>query len=135
MVAIGASAAEGLTDIKALLAALPANLAAVVLVALHRPSDRISHLKEVVSRGSLMPVLIADDGDRFRAGCCYIGEPDADLSLAEKSDVRLVEGAGDKHRNRTVDILFDSIAAYAKGRGIGVVLSGSLDDGSPKAQV
>lgn len=130
MVAIGASGGEGLTDIKALLAALPANLAAVVLVVLHRPSDQISHLKEVLSRGSQMPVLVAEHGDRFRAGCCYIGEPDAHLSLAEKSNVRLVEGAGDKHRNRTIDILFDSIAAHARGRGIGVVLSGLLDDGS-----
>src|SRR5206468_4325307 len=65
-----------------------------------------------------------------RAGCCYIGEPDDHLSLAAKSNVRLVEGTHDKHRNRTVDILFNSVAAHAKRRAIGVVLSGSLDDGS-----
>jgi hypothetical protein len=52
------------------------------------------------------------------------------LSLAAKSNVRLVEGGQDKHRNRTVDILFHSVAAHARGRGIGVVLSGPLDDGS-----
>ena len=130
MVAIGASGGEGLDDIKALLAILPADLPAVVLVVLHRPSDQISHLKEVLSRVSQMPVLVAKDGERFRAGCCYIGEPDDHLSLAAKSNVRLVEGAQNKHRNRTVDILFHSVAAHARGRGIGVVLSGPLDDGS-----
>lgn len=130
IVAIGASGGEGLEDIKALLAALPADLPAVVLVVLHRPSDQISHLKEVLSRVSQMPVLVAEEGDRFRAGCCYIGEPDDHLSLAAKSNVRLVEGADDKHRNRTVDILFNSVAAHARERAIGVVLSGSLDDGS-----
>jgi two-component system chemotaxis response regulator CheB len=41
-----------------------------------------------------------------------------------------VEGAGDRHRNRTIDILFNSVAAHARARGIGVVLSGSLSDGS-----
>lgn len=44
--------------------------------------------------------------------------------------MRLVEGAGDKHRNQTIDILFNSVAAHARARGIGVVLSGSLSDGS-----
>src|SRR5947209_173506 len=115
IVAIGASGGEGLEDIKALLAALPADLPAVVLVVLHRPSDRLSHLKEVLSRVSQMPVLVAEEGDRFHAGCCYIGEPDDHLSLAAKSNVRLVEGADDKHRNRTVDILFNSVAAQRKG--------------------
>ena len=130
MVAIGASGGEGLTDIRDLLAALPAGLPAVVLVVLHRPSDQVSHLKEVLSRASQMPVLIPQQGDQFRIGYCYVGEPDAHLTLAQKSNVRLVEGAGDRHRNRTIDILFNSVAAHARARGIGVVLSGSLSDGS-----
>ncbi len=129
-VAIGASGGEGLEDIKLLLATLPADLRAVLLVVLHRPSARLSHLKEVLSRASLMPVVVAKDGERFRVGCCYIGEPDDHLSLAAKSNVQLVPGTQDKHRNRTVDILFNSVAAHARGRVIGVVLSGSLDDGS-----
>lgn len=130
MVAIGASGSDGLDDIKALLAALPADLPAVVLVVLHRPSDRLSHLKEVLSRVSQVPVRIAEEDERFRIGCCYIGKPDAHLSLAEKSNVRLVHGPNDVYRNQTVDILFDSVAAHARVRGIGVVLSGSLNDGS-----
>lgn len=77
-----------------------------------------------------MPVLVASEGERFCTGCCYIGEPDAHLSLAARSDVRLVEGGNNSHRNRTIDLLFGSVAKYARQRGIGVVLSGSLDDGS-----
>jgi two-component system chemotaxis response regulator CheB len=129
-VAIGASGGEGLDDIKRLLSALPSTLPAVVLVVLHRPSDRVSHLKQVLSRASAMPVLLAAEDQRFRAGRCYVGEPDAHLSLAANSRVQLIEGAGHNHRGRTVDILFISIAAHAKARGIGIILSGSLDDGS-----
>ena len=130
IVAIGASGAEGLNDICDLLSRLPEELAAVVLVVLHRPSDQVSHLRAVLSRASKMPVLAASDGDRFRTGRCYIGAPDAHLSLAANSNVRLVEGVAHKHRGRTVDILFESVAAHARTRGIGIVLSGSLDDGS-----
>jgi chemotaxis response regulator CheB len=114
IVAISASGPEGLDDIKALLAALPANLAAAVLVALHRPSDDSSKLGVVLSRASRMPVLIAADGERLRIGHCYIGEPDGHLSLASESIARLVEGANHKHRGHTVDILFNSVAAHAK---------------------
>jgi chemotaxis response regulator CheB len=129
-VAIGASGAQGLDDIKRLLSALPSDLPAVVLVVLHRPSDQISRLREVLAHASEMPVVLAEEDQRFRTGRCYVGEPDAHLSLAAKSRIQLVEGADHKHRGRTVDILFNSVAAHARTRGIGIILSGSLDDGS-----
>jgi two-component system chemotaxis response regulator CheB len=130
MVAIGASGGEGLDDLRDLLSRLPRNLAAVVLVVLHRSSEQSSELRAVLARASRLPVLIASEGDRFRVGHCYVGEPNAHLSLAANSNVRLVEGGENRHRNRTVDILFDSVAVHAGARGIGVVLSGALDDGS-----
>ena len=129
-VAIGASGGEGLDDIRRLLSALPVSLHAVVLVVLHRPSDTVSRLRDVLSVTSNMPVVLAVDGERFRRGRCYIGEPDAHLTLAAKSRIRLVEGADHKHRNRSVDLLFNSIAAHAGAHGIGIVLSGALDDGA-----
>jgi two-component system, chemotaxis family, protein-glutamate methylesterase/glutaminase len=129
-VAIGASGSEGLGDIKELLASLPAGLQAVVLVVLHRPSDRVSALRDVLDRASGMPVLVAEEDRHFRMGRCYIGEPDAHLALAARSRIELVEGAHGKHRNRTVDILFHSVARHAGSRAIGIVLSGSLDDGA-----
>jgi hypothetical protein len=45
-IAIGASGSDGLDDIKALVAGLPDPLAAIVLVELHRPWDRLSHLRD-----------------------------------------------------------------------------------------
>jgi two-component system chemotaxis response regulator CheB len=129
-VAVGASGSEGLHDLKGLLAAFPADLQAVVLVVLHRPSDKVSHLREILARKSALPVLVPDDDDEFHIGACYIGEPDAHLALAERSRVNLIEGGKHEHRNETVDLLFTSVAAHARERGFGVVLSGSLSDGS-----
>lgn len=127
---MGASGSEGLNDLKRLLAALPSTLPAVVLVVLHRSSDSVSRLREVLSRASALPVRLATDDECFQVGVCYIGEPDAHLSLAANSRVELIEGAGHKHRGRTVDLLFKSIAAHAQTKAIGIILSGSLDDGS-----
>jgi two-component system chemotaxis response regulator CheB len=105
-------------------------LQAVVLIVLHRPSDRISHLRDVLDRRSAIPIHVASADQHFRHGNGYIGEPDAHLTLAASNFGELVPGAHNLHRNRTIDLLFPSVAAYASGGFIGVVLSGSLDDGS-----
>jgi two-component system chemotaxis response regulator CheB len=129
-IAIGASGAQGLSDIRGLLSALPAALNAVVMVVLHRPSDRISNLRIVLAADSPMPVVIAEEGERLEPGVCYIGEPADHLTLAARSLVRLVGGPDHAFRNRTIDLLFASVAAHAGKRMIGVILSGALDDGS-----
>jgi two-component system, chemotaxis family, protein-glutamate methylesterase/glutaminase len=130
VVAIGASGPQGLQDIGRVLGGLPTGLRAVVMVVLHRPSDQVSHLRAILSRATKLPVLIASQDLRLQEGYCYIGEPDAHLELAAQSLGNMVAGQGNTHRNRTVDLLFKSVASYAGARFIGVVLSGSLDDGS-----
>jgi chemotaxis response regulator CheB len=129
-VAIGASGADGLDDIRVILRELPPSLNAVVLIVLHRLWNRPSHLAAVLGRATRMPVRVALDGDRFTPGTAYIGEPADHLTLAANSFGRLVDDPNRTQRNRTVDLLFRSVAAHGGSRIIGVVLSGSLDDGS-----
>jgi chemotaxis response regulator CheB len=130
IVAIGASGGEGLNDIKDLLAALPHPINAIVMVVLHRPSERISALRDVLARSPGIPVVVAEQAETFEKGVCYIGEPDRHLTLGSRSSVALVDGSDNRLRNRTIDTLFMSLAEHAGGRTIGVILSGSLDDGS-----
>lgn len=129
-IAVGASGSDGLRDLRDLLGVLPGDLPAVVMVVLHRPSNRISHLRQILARRSALPVIIPQEADQFLPGACYIGAPAAHLSLAERSQVHLIEGSHNRFRNRTVDLLFESVAAHAGPRGLGVVLRGSLSDGS-----
>lgn len=129
-VAVGASGSEGLQDVKSLLHALPDAIPAVIMVVLHRPSDRISFLRDILARSCAMPVVIAKDAEEFVPGTCYIGEPDGHLTLVARNLAHLVSGGHDEHRNRSVDMLFSSLADHAGSRVIGVVMSGALDDGS-----
>lgn len=130
IVAIGASGAEGLNDIRELLGVLPGTLAAVVMVVLHRPWRGQTHLQAVLARSCALPVVIAAQGERFEVGMIYIGEPSEHLTLAAHSFGKIVDDPNRNYGNRTVDLLFKSVAAHATKRMIGVVLSGSLDDGS-----
>ena len=129
-VAIGASGHEGLDDIIDLLRALAKPVPAVVMVVLHRPSDRASHLREVLARACGLPVFVAEEAEGLVHGACYIGEPAGHLTLVDRHVAHLVADASHRLRNRTVDTLFNSLANHAGPRAIGVVLSGSLDDGS-----
>ncbi|TCF96885.1 hypothetical protein BZM26_34980 [Paraburkholderia strydomiana] len=129
-VAIGASGPEGLVDIGNLLSSFPADCPAVFMVVLHRPSDAQSELAQVLQHHCAMPVTIARQAQTLERSVCYIGEPADHLTLMPHRRADMVEGLDNAYRNRTVDLLFASVARFARRRSIGVVLSGALDDGS-----
>lgn len=133
IVAVGASGADGLRDMRDLLSGLPEGLSATILCTLHRPPDRESELAWVLRRRSKMEVKIASNGERLRRGCCYIGMPAQHLTLTTGRRVYLLPHIK-QHRGKTVDLLFNSVATHAKRNGIGVVLAGSLGDGSQGLQ-
>jgi two-component system chemotaxis response regulator CheB len=119
IIAVGASGPAGLTDIEQLLAGLGGSLDAVVLVVLHRPWDRPTALREILSRSTPLPVVIADEDERFRVGHVYIGEPHTHLTLAENTFGRQVNDPERAHRNRTVDLLFGlSPSTHGNGRSV-----------------
>jgi two-component system chemotaxis response regulator CheB len=127
IVAIGASVG-GIEATCALLRALPSGLPVIILVALHRSPYRKSHLQEVLSRSAPMPVLIAEEGDHFRHGYCYIGRPGYDLIVGPGVRAHLLEDGF--YQSHSVDALFSSQALHAGPRTIGVILSGLRKDGS-----
>ncbi|HIG16123.1 MAG TPA: chemotaxis protein CheB [Candidatus Handelsmanbacteria bacterium] len=129
VIAIGASGAEGLDDLRSLLAEWQ-EINAIVMIVLHRPWEKDTHLRQILQRSTHMPVQIADQGQQLRPGCIYIGEPSRHLCLLSDSISILISDPKRAHRNRTVDLLFNSLVVLGGQRTIGIVLSGSLDDGS-----
>jgi two-component system, chemotaxis family, protein-glutamate methylesterase/glutaminase len=130
-IGIGASGAEGMHDIADVLSRWRKNNNAAVLIALHRPSDGpTSFLREYFQQRSQIPVEIASDGAAFEPGVCYLSDADKPLAIMSGSRFRLLDGSNNRLRNRTIDALFQSIGRYAVRRPVGLLLSGSLDDGS-----
>ncbi len=130
VVAVGASGVAGLDDIKLLLACLRPDIPAIVMVVLHRQWGHISVLRDILSRGSAMPVLIPSHGEMARRSTAYIGEPGVHLVLAADRRMGMIDDSRRQYRNGTVDLLFDSVAEHGGRRTIGVVLSGALQDGA-----
>lgn len=127
IVVIGASAG-GVEAITTVLAGLPRDLRAAVLVVLHISRGR-SVLPEIISRVSRLPATHPQDGDQLHYGHIYVAPPDHHLTV-EGTQVRVQHGPSENGVRPAVDPLFRSAARAFGPRVVGVVLTGALDDGT-----
>jgi two-component system chemotaxis response regulator CheB len=127
VIVIGASAG-GVEALQRLVAPLPSDLAASILVVLHVHSSGPSALPQILSRAGKLPAVHATSGDRLEAGVIYIAPPGRHL-LIDAARLRLSAGARENGHRPAIDPLFRS-AAVLGARVMGVILSGTLDDGA-----
>jgi two-component system, chemotaxis family, protein-glutamate methylesterase/glutaminase len=127
IIVIGASAG-GVEAISAIAAELPADLRAAVFVVLHLSRGR-SVLPEILTRAGRLPAVHPSNGDLVHYGRIYVAPPDHHLTL-EDDHIRLLHGPTENGVRPAVDPLFRSAARVYGSRAAGVVLTGSLDDGT-----
>ena len=128
VVVLGASAG-GIEALSTIVAGLPEDLGAAVFVVLHIPAHAPSRLHEILAPRSRLPVAAARDGEPVRPGRIVVAVADRHLMLDEGA-VRLTRGPKESRVRPSIDVLFRSAAAAYGRRAVGVVLSGTLDDGT-----
>jgi len=127
IVVIGASAG-GLDPLLKVAKRLPGDLAASVLVVLHT-TGAPSVLPDILSRQGSLPALHPQDHEELVPGRVYVAAPDYHL-IVKRGFVRLVHGPKENGLRPAIDPLFRSAASAYGRRVIGIVLSGTLDDGT-----
>jgi two-component system, chemotaxis family, protein-glutamate methylesterase/glutaminase len=128
MIVIGASAG-GVEALMTLVHTLPAHFPASVFVVLHIPAHKTSTLPTLLCRAGPLCAFHPIDHALIEQQLIYVAPPDCHL-LVEVGQVRLSKGLKEKWSRPAIDPLFRS-AAHAYGpRVIGVILTGSLDDGT-----
>jgi len=128
IIVVGASAG-GIETLKRLVRDLPQNIPATIFVVVHVPSHYDSHLPDILQTAGRLPATHAMDYALIQRGWIYVAPPDSHL-LLEPDRMRVLHGPKENRHRPAIDPLFRS-AAWALGpRVVGVILSGTLDDGA-----
>ncbi len=128
IIVIGASAG-GFEAIKQLVRDLPGDLQAALFIVWHMSPDVRGVLPDVLNKQNTIPAAHAIDREPIAMNRIYVAPPDRHL-LLEKGVVRITRGPRENRFRPAIDPLFRSAAYYYGPRVIGVILSGSLDDGT-----
>ncbi|MBW4574233.1 MAG: chemotaxis protein CheB [Aphanothece sp. CMT-3BRIN-NPC111] len=128
IIVIGASAGgvEALTN---LVQGLPQDLPAAIFIVIHVPAWGKSLLPDILSREGPLPATHAKDNEAIVHGHIYVAPPNYHM-LVKHGHIRLVQGPKENGARPAVDPLFRTAARAYKRRVVGVVLTGTLDDGT-----
>jgi two-component system chemotaxis response regulator CheB len=128
VIAVGASAG-GVEALRALVAGLPPDFPGAILVVLHMPRDAPSALPGILDRSGPLPAKTAVDGERLCYRRIYVAPNDRHMLVLD-GHIRLTRGPAENGHRPAIDPLFRSVARAFGHRAVGVVLSGSRDDGA-----
>ena len=125
---VGASAG-GVEALIGLVEGLPAHFEGSIFVVLHIAANAKSLLPEILSRNTELTVSHGQHEEFFRKGHVYVAPPNNHL-LIDDGFIRIVHGPKENFHRPAIDPLFRSAARMYGPRCVGVVLTGSLDDGA-----
>lgn len=134
VIVIGTSAG-GLSALSSLVAQLPADCPAAILVVQHMTatSSNEAILRMLADKGNL-PCKQAIQHGVLKSGCIYLAQPDHHLMISQGKTV-VTKGARENRARPAIDPLFRSAAVEFGNRVIGVILTGYLDDGTSGMEV
>jgi two-component system chemotaxis response regulator CheB len=129
IVALAASAGglKALTDV---LAGLPRDFAAAIVVVQHLDPRHRSLMAELLGKRTALPVTEAHEGDALEPGHAYVAPPNRHLLVNPDRTLSLTQTELVHFVRPSADLLFESTAASYRERAIAVVLSGSGKDGA-----
>jgi two-component system chemotaxis response regulator CheB len=131
LVAIGASLG-GFIAVRTVLEGLPKDLGCGIVVAQHRANDPYSRLVELLAKTCPLPLIEPEDKTPIEPNHVYLAPSDYHM-LVEPGFVSLSVDPPLLYARPSIDILFESVADSYGAAAIGVVLTGSNEDGAQGA--
>lgn len=128
IIVIGASAG-GVEVLRELVSGIPRDFPAPICIALHIPAHGVSYLPEILRRAGKLPARHPEIMERLSPGTIYIAPPDEHL-VVQQGFVELSHAPRENHSRPSIDVLFRSAAQAFGERAVGVILSGTRDDGA-----
>jgi len=133
IVALAASAG-GLQALSRVLAALPADFPAALVVVQHLDPRHRSLMADILSRRTPLRVQQAEEGEQVCPSTVYIAPPNRHLLVNSDGTMSLTQSELVHFLRPSADLLFESVAASYRDRAIAVVLTGTGSDGAMGVQ-
>lgn len=128
IVAIGVSYG-GLEALEIILSGLPNHFSMAIAIAQHRHKSSDGELIDFLQRASLLPVLEAKDKQVIVSGQVTLAPADYHL-MVDSTHFALSTEAPVISARPSIDVLFESVADAYGEQAIGVILTGSSEDGA-----
>lgn len=134
IIAIGSSAG-GPHALAAILASLPADLPAALLIIQHVNKEFSAGLAEWLNQQTAMRVRIAPEGGRPERGTVFVAGTDEHLILRPDFTFSYVSRPWENPYRPSIDVFFHSMALYYRDRpgraeNMGILLTGMGKDGA-----
>ncbi len=125
-----AASAGGIQTLRTILAELPADLPAAVLVVQHLEPGRESRLAHVLGAVSSLPVAEAAGGEPLSPGRVWVAPPGRHMVVGAGGCIELSDAPPVRFSRPSADPLFASVAEWCGEHAVAVVLTGMDSDGS-----
>jgi two-component system CheB/CheR fusion protein len=128
LVGVGASAG-GLEAFSSMLRVLPPTPGFAIVLVQHLAPQHESALPTLLASYTTMPVVQVTEGMRVERDHVYVVPPNVQMGVAD-GHFHLKPRPDDRTQYTPIDSFLASLAEHAKGRAIGVILSGTASDGA-----
>ncbi|HTZ74976.1 MAG TPA: chemotaxis response regulator protein-glutamate methylesterase [Candidatus Aquilonibacter sp.] len=128
-----AASTGGPAAVTQLVGGLPKDLPAVVILVLHMPAAFTTQFTAQLAEVSLLPVKEAAGNETAQPGVIYVCPGSSHLRMSAQGKILLDEGPRIEGYRPCADVAFESIASYARGLAVGVVLTGMGNDAAKGA--
>jgi two-component system, chemotaxis family, protein-glutamate methylesterase/glutaminase len=129
-----AASTGGPAAVSRVVAGLPKELPAAVILVLHMPATFTNQFAVQLSEISALPVKEAEPNEAPQPGAIYICPGSHHLRLSMGGKISLDSGPRIDGYRPSADVAFETIAAYARPLAIGVVMTGMGNDAAKGAK-
>jgi two-component system, chemotaxis family, protein-glutamate methylesterase/glutaminase len=129
-----AASTGGPAAVMRVVASLPKDFAAAVLLVLHMPAAFTKQFTIQLAEIAPLPVKEAEANELVQPGTIYLCPGSHHLRLSSLGKIALDAGARIEGYRPCADVAFETIAAYARSLTVGVVLTGMGSDAAKGAK-
>jgi two-component system chemotaxis response regulator CheB len=127
------ASAGGLEAVATVLARLPRDLDAAVIVLIHQEPERSNRLLPILARSSTLPVIAAEDQQPLHPGTVVTAQPGLHVLITPGPRIATIVSGVSPPSRPSADLLLTTLAIACGPGATAVVLSGGGHDGATGA--